>query len=708
MKRVTRVVAGALAIAWAFSLAACEDEKVQAGTQTKTIVDLYTAIEKYGSNGVTVEFLQEALAEGEVAYAVLNANGFELYGNEDGQYLCFGEAGNCAHNFTGEALKQKADCTDFGYSTATCVTCRATKYAFTAANGHSWKVAQMISDDTARYVCETCGESLTTDYPLPDDDGGEEEKIDRTKDFIYVYNQTLAFDEGWIEEAVARFEEMYKDTSFSAGKVGVEVVVTRGKERPEMLLSPTSQYQLYFGESSSSVREFAQSGLLADITDVVTEPLSMHGEEQSIADKMYESNQATYCIDGKYYALPHYEAYSGLTYDVELFEEYGLFLADENVGDTYEYTFGSANFVSSDTDAKSCGSDGMYDTQDDGLPSSLTEFLILCAKMKEQGIVPLMYAGQYPQYANLLVDALWASLAGYEKMRTAYEYVGEIEVVAGFSDEPLFEGIDYVKTPITETVTITPENGYRVYDMVERYYATAIMQIAEKEGWFAQESYMNSSSFVEMQTEFLFNGEFNQSKVGMLIEGSWWYSEARDSVEDYYESTGNSERRVAWMSLPVQIFGNVSDGGGREQTLMNEVNSFAFINANVSDEGTLAACKYFLRFLYSQDELVRFTKTTGVAKGVSYELPDEAISHMDYFQRSLYAARRDARAVYASADNAIFLANQQQLRIGMSSSLYRPNGTWLCYALRNGMTAAEAFEATSISANVWLSQYYID
>ncbi|MBE5751668.1 MAG: hypothetical protein E7357_04580 [Clostridiales bacterium] len=194
----------------------------------------------------------------------------------------------------------------------------------------------------------------------------------------------------------------------------------------------------------------------------------------------------------------------------------------------------------------------------------------------------------------------------------------------------------------------------------------------------------------------------------MLIEGSWWHNEATtyNIFQDYAVFSGSGEERnLAWMSLPTQVYDSVTEGNGREQTLVNAVSSYAFINANL-DETAENICKEFLKFLYTDEELQYFTQETGMRKAVDYDMTENQLSEMDTFQQSLYAVCRDSKVVYEVMNNYTYIANRATLNVAWNSEFYRPtvNGTnygSFIQAIREGRTAAEIFEATRISQNQW-------
>ena len=120
------------------------------------------------------------------------------------------------------------------------------------------------------------------------ENGGENAIVtDPTKASITVATWDGGLGSKWLEDAAALFEEKYKDaTNFEEGKTGVEVniVASRSFDGSAMAFTPLT-HDVYFVEA---VDYFAMinNRQLADISDVMTSPLTAYGEEGTIADKL--------------------------------------------------------------------------------------------------------------------------------------------------------------------------------------------------------------------------------------------------------------------------------------------------------------------------------------------------------------------------------------------------------------------------------------
>lgn len=553
---------------------------------------------------------------------------------------------------------------------------------------------------------------------------GEEVDPDTTT-IIYVTNNDGGFGTDWLREAAVRFQEAYADHSFAEGKTGVYVDVEGTREERLSTMS-TSAINIYFYEQSSEVRDLAQGGTLLEINDVLTEKYDTRdGQAVSIEDKIPEENRiALKGRDGNYYGLPHFEYVPGLSYDKDLFIAKNLYFADDSETNVQPFTssYGSVNFVGSKDAKKHCGNDGIYGTSDDGLPTSLQDMLILCAKMKQLGISPFTFPGMYKTYANLLQLSLWASLAGYDEMRVNYTFDGPMEVITGWTDEPLFQGtgLSSIKKPITETITITEETGYKIYDSAARYYALAFLQAVQSLGWFSQDSETSTVSHTDAQGKFIYGGTYTNPQIGMIIEGNYWWNETEEkaaNVSTFLEDTGKTERNIDWMSLPTSVNGaRPTEGTANEVAFVEIGASYCVVNANIKGNTELVdACKAFLKFLYSDTELELFTKSVGVNRSlIEYPVQESTYAGFDNYTKSFQnvVKRADnAKVVYAVADNATYLASPATFKIKKGNTpvttVIYGGKTYESYleAMKNSVSLRNIYEATRFDTSDWATYY---
>lgn len=396
---------------------------------------------------------------------------------------------------------------------------------------------------------------------------------------------------------------------------------------------------------------------VVDIDDLVRE--NIPGEDESIHDKIPAQYREVFTnSSGKYISVPSTSiVYSGYSIDTEMFEREQLYIAGAFVGSetetvdpakanfrTYystkfgirlyfsEYDGDGLNYygigggkaqqngqIQTTKDDLSCGPDGEFGTNDDGLPSSVIEFLALCDYIKSSDFAsrarttfyaPVTLSGTYREsYANAFLDGLYASLAGeqYEKSVQCFDSEGgKVRVVTGYTNENLYPGISYIKKPIIEEVVITPETGYYTSWMEDKFYAEAALEILHREGYFGY-SEQNDISHKDTHKNFLFGAyddkNFRES-CAFLIEGSFWSMESDDygSYQQIYRADDKAtNRRTEVASMPVNINEPVTEGNGDQNTLVSDMISGNAINKRVeSDPDKLAYCKLYLQFTMTE------------------------------------------------------------------------------------------------------------
>ena len=268
-----------------------------------------------------------------------------------------------------------------------------------------------------------------------------------------------------------------------------------------------------------------------------------------------------------------------------------------------------------------CGPDGVFGTIDDGIPSSVIEVLALCdyirspqfaANARTNFYSPFSLSGTLRDaYANSFLDGMYASLAGENYNDAVYCFDSEgrsVRVVTGYTNENLYPGIKYIKKPIVEEVVITPETGYYVTWMEDKYYTEAALEIIKQEGYFGYTE-RNDVSHTEAQTNFLYGGysdEEYREACAFFIEGSFWSMEANRSDVNAYQKLYMADdsavnRRTEFVSMPVNINEPVVEGEGDMNTLCTNLGGFTAINKKVeADADKLAYAKLWLQFLSTE------------------------------------------------------------------------------------------------------------
>lgn len=552
------------------------------------------------------------------------------------------------------------------------------------------------------------------------DDGGlsAEERAKTT--VIKINSFKGGIGDKWLINATERFKQLKKNESYEDGKTGVYFDIEGSTTDYSVDSMSSTATHIFITENRTSPYLLSQKGDLVSLTDIVKAKDATGKSIEDRLDPVYRESLKG--ADGEYYALPNYEYYPGVVYNVDCFVTNNLYIAapeEQNVI-AYNCDFGSCNFVRNANGKKSCGNDGVYGTDDDGLPTSIKEFLILCEYMsKKKGITPLTWAGFHWDYTAYMLQGMLTSMLGYDGMMNFYDFAGEnVTVVTGFSDtEKLVEGFD-IPAPITQQVSVTEATGYLSRDVVERYYVTALLEIIERKGWNTRTSLNTSSTHFDAQYNFVFGGQSAQypEEIAMLCEGSYWYNEAKTAgtFEDFAFYCQGIDRHLGWMSLPTSWDKSVTEGNGREVALLDDAFGYCYVNKKYeNNQGIMRAVKEFLQFLYSDEEIKAFTAETGVAKaGFNPDyITDDVLSGLSEFQKSVLNLKRHNKVAYAVATNKTFIENVSMFRFCNESPVFKPifNGTsYSCYfqAMHTGnFYTKDIFVATQLTATQWNNYY---
>lgn len=506
----------------------------------------------------------------------------------------------------------------------------------------------------------------------------------------------------WLKNAIKRFEDQKKAESYEDGKTGVKITPSTNKDNGYETALP--DYDILLDENVANVYDMQTRGFLADIGDVVAKL------ENKIEPQLRAKLKGA---DGKYYALPHYSYDVGISYNIDLFESENLYIAapEEENAVTYNSSLISDSgikFVLNKNSKKSCGPDGAYNTYDDGLPSSLEEFIGLCDYIKNRksfSPFALCDINGGGNYAFMLVEALWSGLVGTDAMKaTTCNFTNaQVEVVKegalNYNGTFLNTGI---QVPETETVTLNDENGYKMYDMSARYYALSFLELAKNQGWFKNEQMTNSKA-----QEYFVYGDRNANtndRCAMLVDSSYWYGEATGTgiLDRAAQLNQGKEVRVSIMPMPVQLTGQVTEGNGKKPVVI-DTSSTLFVNKRVEkNAGQFRAVKEFIEFLYSDAELKAFTETSKLTMNLNYSYDESKLGN--FYQGVLDIEKAAGDKIYCSSENARFSKNRASFSLIWGGKLnyfgnYH-NGSYA--ALTDGMSAASIFETTRRTASEWV------
>ncbi len=500
----------------------------------------------------------------------------------------------------------------------------------------------------------------------------------------------------WLQQAADRFAAEKANEPYESGKKGVKVEISTNKDSD--YTSSIPDYDILMDENSANIYDMQTRGYLADIDDLVK------GLQSKIEPQLLPKLKGA---DGKYYGLPHYSYDVSISYNVDLFKTENLYIAAPGEESVVNYksslmpdSSAGVNFVFNENTKKSCGPNGIPNDYDDGLPSSLEEFIVLCDYIKnKKQINPFAISdiNGGANYAFMLIESLWAGMVGTDAMKaTTCNFTdAEVEVVKegalSYDGTLLNTGI---KMPQTETVVLSDDNGYRMYDMSARYYALSFLELAKNKGWFKNQQMTNTKA-----QEFFVLGNYNANdndRCAMLVDSTFWYGEAVSggTLTKYKSLSGGKEANVSMMPMPVQLTGQVTEGNGKKPTVI-DTSATVFVNKRVEkNEGLFRAVKEFIEFLYSDAELKAFTETSKLTMNLKYDYDKSSLGN--FYAGVLEIEKAAGDKVYAASDNIKFSKNRSSFSLIWGGKLnyfgsYH-NGSYA--ALMGGETAASIFTQT--------------
>lgn len=500
----------------------------------------------------------------------------------------------------------------------------------------------------------------------------------------------------WLQQAADRFAAEKANEPYESGKKGVKVEISTNKDSD--YTSSIPDYDILMDENSANIYDMQTRGYLADIDDLVK------GLQSKIEPQLLPKLKGA---DGKYYGLPHYSYDVSISYNVDLFKTENLYIAAPGEESVVNYkssllpdSSAGVNFVFNENTKKSCGPNGIPNDYDDGLPSSLEEFIVLCDYIKnKKQINPFAISdiNGGANYAFMLIESLWAGMVGTDAMRaTTCNFTdAEVEVVKegalSYDGTLLNTGI---KMPQTETVVLSDGNGYRMYDMSARYYALSFLELAKNKGWFKNQQMTNTKA-----QEFFVLGNYNANdndRCAMLVDSTFWYGESVSggTLTKYKSLSGGKEANVSMMPMPVQLTGQVTEGNGKKPTVI-DTSATVFVNKRVEkNEGLFRAVKEFIEFLYSDAELKAFTETSKLTMNLNYDYDKSSLGN--FYAGVLEIEKAAGDKVYAASDNIKYSKNRSSFSLIWGGKLnyfgsYH-NGSYA--ALMGGETAASIFTQT--------------
>lgn len=476
-------------------------------------------------------------------------------------------------------------------------------------------------------------------------------KIDKTKTQLYVGYVESGLGKAWTESLFRRFEEFYATTPFEEGKTGVQIVPHGSKtdydaRKLRGKLQGNGQDVMFV----ESFFPFELESELLDITDWITEPLTEFDESRSIENKM-----STQFIDahkdekGKYIAIPWYESYYGIMYDVDLFDSELLYFAPDG------------SFVQSLEDERAYGPNGRTGeingvdySFDDGLPATYEQYFELCDELVGRGLIPCIWSGQWVAETNKTIMGLHFDYEGAQNSALNMSFDGIATNLITVDKDGNVEQRD--------PVTITSANGYELANQAGIYNALKFAErLVANPDYYHWYSFSNAISHTGAQQEFLYSSySSKKTPIAMILDGVWWENEADQIFKDmvnggYGQKVSRANRRFAFMPFPKATEEQV----GENLTVAN-LNTAVIVNGYIP-KNKINLAKKFVQFAHTDVSMSEFSRLTSIMKPYDYKVTDEDYEKMSHFGKSLSNVHDAADKVFLGSTNGLYKYNQAQL-----------------------------------------------
>ncbi len=510
------------------------------------------------------------------------------------------------------------------------------------------------------------------------------EKIDNKRTQIFVFNYAGGYGSEWLAEIKKRFEAEHAGISYEEGRSGVQVYVNPIKSGFSSMTSTilTGNDEVFFGEAGY-YNSLLQAGLLADISDVVTETLTEYGEDKSIEDKLTKEQKDYYGIKGEdekthYYALPHYNSTFGFIYNVDLFDDIGYYIKKGTEGMDPVFIRKNQGAVSKGPDGRTGIIDGVDYTEDDGLPATYDEFFALCKQMKKDGVIPVTWCGNaYGSYLNNLRLALATQAMGLEEMMINYTLRGTAKTLSTVSTDGKLTNLGELE--------ILPTNAYKLAQQSGWYYALSFLEkLTMIDDNHHTLSFNGAFTHMDAQEDFINAGHDGKTQeMGMLMDGTWWEAEATDAYNRMVQSKGEDfakkNRNFKMMPLPKPTQAHVDIAADAEgvkvYTTYSENAPLAFVKSN-APEWKMDLIKEFMRFCHTDVSLREYTRVTNSLRAFEYTLTEDDLKEMTTFGKSLVSLKVKSNVVYPYSTEPGYTVNEASYT----------SGTYLAKSIVGGKT----------------------
>lgn len=484
---------------------------------------------------------------------------------------------------------------------------------------------------------------------------------------IHYYNGGLGSD--WINESIADFEEMFKNTSFEAGKTGVKILLTADKSMDELATSISTgadKADILYTSEGGVVELLNTEGILYDTTEMATEKVyNADGEVtlnaagdgfeivedgESMYDRMHPYYQDAYNLAGTQWAtndgdisfslLPYEDTVAGIILDYDLYEElYNKYYNAGQIGEMTGYK---------------------YEGDSVAMPGTWDEFFDLLSAMRtiDAGRYSgFMYSVDY--YTPSIESAVIADVDGTD------EGVADPTQYSGYRMYTTYTGT-YDFGGELGVQTITPDNAYLLTQTDGYRQMVEVAVRLFEHGSNGSENYdngvMNNPTYSTAQANFVMSKiSTTAPRILAIMEGDWFENEARATFNSMGVTNAENaygKRRFRLMPVPHATAEEVADGK------TYKVGGFSsgypiILNAKTleGNEAKEKVAKLWIQFTHSDSQMNVFTKWSGSVRPYLYDVTEDAKSQMTPFAKSILELQLEDR----KEDGAIEIIRNNQI-----------------------------------------------
>lgn len=499
------------------------------------------------------------------------------------------------------------------------------------------------------------------------------EETDESKSQLHVFSITGGIGRKWIDAAAERFVEDYEDYEFEPGtnKKGVQIKVEAVKKNEHLIIESSKNHVLFTEFADYALMVSDQS--IIEISDIIDKPLNeivKTDDTKSIRSKLYQETEDFFSFkDGKFYGLPHHAFFSVISYNKKLFDDKKLYFAKDPTG-----TDLNSQFIWTSNQPKSCGPDGVYGNEDDGLPATWDEMFMLYDFMKQvKSVTPFIWPGKSnAEHVNYLLNAIYLNLAGKDQARLNYTYD------SGDKSITIVEKFDDNGNPVTKEEKVTKDNYRKVLNsQLAKYQTLAIFdKIIDNKDYQHATCNDSTAQMLDAQNDYI-NSYLEGEPVAMLPEGSYWYNEANDAgyvdnAKLNYPEDYENKNEFKIMPLPRVYSGRASDIANTQvgNTVIGDMpDSLACINASIKDDANLVnLAKMFIAYCYTDESLQEFTELANITIPVKYEVDESRLSD---FAKDVWNHTKSSDMILPYSSNGIYLNGKLDWSLNVASSFWK-------------------------------------